>query len=76
MGFQVGDRVRWVCDEDDEPDNAIGTVRAPTPEELAYVATWSPTARAAITGHVIVAWDGDDQWDGAWCCADDLELTS
>jgi hypothetical protein len=67
-----GTRVRW-DDEDPANPERVGTVMEPTEEELAYVATWSPTARRSVQGHVIVRWDGDEEWDRAWCDPDDLQ---
>jgi hypothetical protein len=49
-----------------------GTVCAPTEEELAYLATWSPTARAAVHEHVIIVWDHEERWEGAWADPGDL----
>lgn len=73
--FKPGDRVRWVVEQGDPEDmvDERGTVRPPTAEELAYVATWSPTARSGITQHVLVVWDGDQPRDGAWIYPDDLQ---
>ena len=58
----------------DDPEDLRGTVRAPTAEELAYVETWAPTARAAVKGYVLMYLDGDAPEDAGWTRPDDLEL--
>lgn len=68
--FNPGDRVRFI----DDPEDLCGTVRTPTPDELAYIETWSPTARASIKGYVLLYLDGDEPQDAGWTCPDDLEL--
>jgi hypothetical protein len=74
VSLQPGDRVKWCPEPGDEPDHLAmrGTVCAPTEEELAYVATWSPTARAAVHGHVIIVWDHEERWEGVWADPADL----
>jgi hypothetical protein len=74
--MQTGDRVAWADDGDSDTDDLAmrGTVREPTAEELAYVATWTSSARAAIQGYVIVSWDEEEAWESAWTDPADLRI--
>lgn len=72
--FKPGDRVAWTLDPGEDDDGVRGTVRAPTTEELAYVATWTTAARADVARKVIVSWDDAEPWDGGWHDPDELRL--
>lgn len=72
--FAPGDRVAWVLEPGEEDDGWRGTVREPTVEELAYLATCATSFRVAVQSHVIVVRDGDEPWDGAWADPDELRL--
>jgi hypothetical protein len=68
--FKPGDRIRFI----DDPEDLCGTVRAATDEELAYVETWSSTARASVRGHILVYLDGDEPQDAGWTDPRDIQL--
>ena len=70
--MKPGTRVAWVLEPGEADDGMRGTVREPTAEELAYVATWATTARMAVQGHVIVVWDSDEPWNCGWTDPDEL----
>lgn len=66
MTPKAGDRVAWVLDEGEQDDGMRGTVREPTRIELDYLESCAPSFRESVRGHVIVAWDGEEPWEGVW----------
>ena len=52
-------------------DDLYGVVVQPTADELAYAATSYDDMGPAF-GHVLVRFDGDEDWDRGWYSPDEL----
>lgn len=54
-------------------DDLNGVVVQPTADELAYAATDYEEV-GPQHGHVLVRFDGDEDWDRAWYASDEIQV--
>lgn len=54
-------------------DDEHGVIVAPTTDELAYAAT-EYDGMGPQHGHVLVQFDGDEDWDRGWYAADEVRV--